>query len=98
MRRAIHICIQQLPIKPAITTQVVFTGDWSVPVKEAEATNSMVDQGIDVMTCHVDSPKVVIETAGRRGIYTGGYHANQIALAPKGYLTGAEWDWTSVSH
>ncbi len=83
-------------VKPAITTQVVFTGDWSVPVKEAEATNSMVDQGIDVITCHVDSPKVVIETAERRGIYTGGYHADQISLAPKGYLTGAEWDWTSV--
>lgn len=83
-------------IKPTITTQVVFTGDWSVPVKEAEATNSMVDQGIDVITCHVDSPKVVIETAERRGVYTGGYHADQISLAPKGYLTGAEWDWTSV--
>ena len=83
-------------IKPTITTQVVFTGDWSVPVKEAEATNSMVDQGIDVITCHVDSPKVVIETAERRGIYTGGYHADQSSLAPKGYLTGAEWDWTSV--
>ncbi|MCY7278620.1 MAG: BMP family ABC transporter substrate-binding protein [Phormidesmis sp. CAN_BIN44] len=83
-------------VKPTITTQVVFTGDWSVPVKEAEAANSMVDQGIDVITCHVDSPKVVIETAERRGIYTGGYHADQISLAPKGYLTGAEWDWTSV--
>ncbi len=83
-------------VKPTLTTQVVFTGDWSVPVKEAEATNSMVDQGIDVITCHVDSPKVVIETAERRGVYSSGYHADQISLAPKGYLTGAEWDWTSV--
>ncbi len=83
-------------VKPTITTQVVFTGDWSVPVKEAEATNSMVDQGVDVIMCHVDSPKVVIETAERRGIYTSGYHADQISLASKGYLTGAEWDWTSV--
>lgn len=83
-------------VKPTITTQVIFTGDWSLPVKEAEATNSMVDQGIDVITCHVDSPKVVIETAEKRGIYTSGYHANQIALAPKGYLTGAEWNWVTV--
>ncbi|PSF31310.1 BMP family ABC transporter substrate-binding protein [Aphanothece hegewaldii CCALA 016] len=83
-------------IKPDITTQVIFTGDWSVPVKEAEAANSMVDQGIDVLTCHVDSPKVIIETAEKRGIYSTGYHANQAALAPKGYLTGAEWDWTSI--
>ena len=83
-------------VKPTVTTQVIFTGDWALPVKEAEATNSMADQGIDVVTCHVDSPKVVMETAEKRGIFTCGYHANQAALAPKGYLTGSEWDWTSV--
>ncbi len=83
-------------VKPTITTQVIFTGDWSLPVKEAEATNSMADQSIDVVTCHVDSPKVVISTAEKRGIFTCGYHADQASLAPKGYLTGAEWDWTSV--
>lgn len=83
-------------VKPEITTQVIFTGDWAMPVKEAEATNSMADQGIDVVTCHVDSPKVVIETAEKRGIFSSGYHANQGSLAPKGYLTGAEWDWSSI--
>ncbi len=83
-------------VKPEITTQVIFTGDWALPVKEAEATNSMADQGIDVITCHVDSPKVVIETAEKRGIFSTGYHANQSPLAPKGYLTGAEWDWASI--
>lgn len=83
-------------VKPSITTQVVFTGDWSLPVKEAEAANSMADQGVDVLTSHVDSPKVIMETAEKRGIFSSGYHANQAKLAPKGYLTGAEWDWTSV--
>lgn len=83
-------------IKPTITTQVVFTGDWSLPVKEAEAANSMADQGIDVITCHVDSPKVVIETAEKRGVFCTGYHTNQAKLAPKGYLTGAEWDWSKI--
>lgn len=83
-------------VNPAITTQVIFTGDWAEPVKEAEATNSLANQGIDVVTCHVDSPKVVMETAERRGIFCSGYHANQSALAPNGYLTGAEWDWSSV--
>lgn len=83
-------------VNPAATTQVIFTGDWALPVKEAEATNSMADQGIDVITCHVDSPKVVMETAEKRGIFSSGYHANQGPLAPKGYLTGAEWDWSSI--
>ncbi len=83
-------------VDPEIVTQLVFTGEWAEPVKEAEAVNSMADQGIDVITCHVDSPKVVMETAEKRGIYTSGYHANQSELAPEGYLTGAEWDWTSI--
>ena len=80
-------------VKPDITVSVIFTGDWSLPVKEAEATNSLIDQGIDVLTMHVDSPKVVVETAERRGAFTTGYHADQSKLAPKGYLTGAEWNW-----
>lgn len=83
-------------VNPKATTQVIFTGDWVLPVKEAEAVNSLADQGIDVVTCHVDSPKVVIETAEKRSIYSCGYHMNQSVLAPKGYLTGAEWNWEKV--
>src|SRR5262245_27623762 len=80
-------------VKPDITTTVIFTGDWAMPVKEAESANSLIDQGVDVMTMHVDSPKVVVETCERRGVYVCGYHANQGALAPRAYLTGAEWNW-----
>jgi simple sugar transport system substrate-binding protein len=80
-------------VDPKITTQLIVTGDWSLPVKEAEAAQSLIDQGVDVLTCHVDSPKVVVETSERRGISVCGYHANQATLAPKGYLTGAEWNW-----
>ncbi|HEY6562138.1 MAG TPA: BMP family ABC transporter substrate-binding protein [Polyangiaceae bacterium] len=83
-------------VNPKVTTSVVFTGNWSLPVKEAEAANSLVDQGVDVLTAHVDSPKVVIESAERRGVYSTGYHASQAKLAPKGYLTGAEWNWEKV--
>jgi basic membrane protein A len=83
-------------VDPSITTTVIFTGDWSMPVKEAEAANSLADQGMDVLTCHVDGPKVIMETAERRGIFACGYHVDQAKLAPKGYLTGAEWNWITV--
>jgi len=83
-------------VNPNLTLTVIFTGDWSLPVKEAEAANSLVDQGADVLTAHVDSPKVIMETAERRGVFATGYHANQATLAPKGYLTGAEWNWEVV--
>ena len=83
-------------VNPNATTQLIFTGDWSLPVKEAEATNSMVDQGIDVITMHVDSPKVVVQTAAQRGAMVCGYHTSQAKLAPEAYLTGAEWNWTDL--
>jgi simple sugar transport system substrate-binding protein len=76
--------------------QVIFTGDWALPVKEAEAANSLADQGVDVIGVHVDSPKVVIETAEKRGIFSSGFHTIQSALAPNGYLTGTAWDFPSV--
>ncbi len=80
-------------VDPKITTNVIFTGDWSMAVKEAESTNSLADQGCDVFTMHVDGPKVVVETAAKRGKMVCGYHASQAALAPQAYLTGAEWNW-----
>lgn len=83
-------------VDPTITCQVIFTGEWSMAVKEAEATNALADAGADVITCHVDGPKVVIETAAARGAYVCGYHANQSVLAPDKYLTGAEWNWAKV--
>jgi len=83
-------------IKPDIKMQVIFTGDWSLPVKEAEATNSLADQGVDVISVHVDSPKVVIETAEKRGIFSSGLHSDQSALAPKGYLTGTVYNWPTI--
>jgi basic membrane protein A and related proteins len=83
-------------VDPSITCQAIFTGEWSLAVKEAEATNALVDQGADVITCHVDSPKVVVQTAAGRGAFVCGYHANQSPLAPEKYLTGAEWAWGNV--
>src|SRR5207237_1293830 len=83
-------------VNPKATVQLIFTGDWAMPVKEAEAATSLVNQNVDVLTCHVDSPKVILETAERRGVYVCGYHANGSKLAPKGYLTGAEWNWSKV--
>ena len=83
-------------VDPKITTTVIFTGDWSMPVKEAEATNSLADQGVDVFTMHVDGPKVVVETAAKRGKMVCGYHASQAKLAPNAYLTGAEWNWITA--
>jgi simple sugar transport system substrate-binding protein len=76
--------------------RVVFTGDWVLPVREAEASSSLVDQGIDVLTGHTGSPRVIVQIAERRGVFATGYQFNQSMLAPHGFLTGAEWAWGVV--
>ncbi|MEP3046644.1 MAG: BMP family ABC transporter substrate-binding protein [Roseibium sp.] len=83
-------------VNPEATVQVIFTGEWSMPVREAEAANALVDAGCDVLTCHVDGPKVVIETAESRGIKCCGHNASQAPLAPNGFITGAEYKWETI--
>jgi simple sugar transport system substrate-binding protein len=76
--------------------RVVFTGDWVLPVREAEASSSLADQGVDVLSGHTGSPRVIVQIAERRGIFATGYQFNQSMLAPRGFLTGAEWAWGVV--
>jgi simple sugar transport system substrate-binding protein len=83
-------------VNPKATTKVVFTGDWVLPVREAEASSSLVDQGIDVLTGHTGSPRVIVQMAERRGVFGCGYQFNQSSMAPHGFLTGAEWAWGTV--
>src|SRR6195952_1393310 len=83
-------------VNPNATVNLVMTGDWSMPVREAEATVSLFGTGCDVIACHVDSPKVIVETAERLGAKSVGHNASQAALAPKGFITGAENKWETV--
>jgi len=81
---------------PNATVRVIFTGAWEDEIHDAQATNALVDAGCDVITCHMDAPRVVIETAERRGVKTCGHAFDQAPLAPKGYITGAEYRWTKM--
>jgi basic membrane protein A len=83
-------------VNPDAEVQVIFTGDWSLPVREAEAANALVDAGCDVLTCHVDGPKVVIETAEGRGVKAAVTMPRRRRLAPKGFITGAEYKWETI--
>jgi simple sugar transport system substrate-binding protein len=78
------------------TVRVVFTGEWEHAGRDAEAVNELVDSGCDVITCHLDSPRVAIETAEARGVKTCGHAFDQAKLAPKGYITGAEYRWIEM--
>lgn len=81
---------------PDATVRVIFTGEWEDAAHDAAATNALVDAGCDVIGCHLDAPRVVIETAEGRGVKTCGHAFDQAPLAPKGYITGADYSWTEM--
>jgi basic membrane protein A and related proteins len=83
-------------VNPNATVQLIVTGDWALPVREAEATNALIDAGCDVIATRVDSPKIVVEAAEARGIKTTGHATSQASLAPKGFITGAEMKWETI--
>lgn len=80
-------------VDPSITTTVVFTANWCAPATQAEAAKTLLSKGVDVLTQHQDCTKTIIETAEAAGAKSVGYHYDASSLAPKGWLTGSEWNW-----
>lgn len=83
-------------VNPDIETITVSTSSWCDPAAQREAANSLLTQGVDVLTQHQDCTKTVIDAAEAAGAYTVGYHADASELAPEGWLTGAVWDWAPL--
>jgi simple sugar transport system substrate-binding protein/basic membrane protein A len=80
-------------VNPKAKTYTVNTSSWCDPAAQAEATRSLLGQGVDVVTQHQDCTSTVIKTTEAAGKMTVGYHADASKLAPKGWVTGSEWDW-----
>jgi simple sugar transport system substrate-binding protein/basic membrane protein A len=83
-------------VNPKVKTYTVNTSSWCDPAAQAEATRSLLGQGVDVITQHQDCTSTVIKTTENAGKMTVGYHADASKLAPKGWIAGSEWDWGAL--
>jgi len=83
-------------VDPAIEVVTISTGSWCDPTVQAGAVESLIDEGVDVITQHQDCTKTIIEATEAAGAYTVGYHSDASELAPNGWLTGSEWDWAPL--
>jgi simple sugar transport system substrate-binding protein/basic membrane protein A len=83
-------------VNPAAETYVVNTSSWCDPAKQAEAAESLINQGVDVITQHQDCTSTITKAAESAGIKVVGYHADASELAPTAWLTGSEWDWPAL--
>jgi len=87
-------------VNPDVQTIVAYTFSWGDRAKEADTTNSLINQGVDVITMHVDSPSTIISTAESRGVYSIGYQnlaAQQFApeywISGTGFTLGDKLTW-----
>ena len=89
-----------LSVNPDVETTVSFTFSWGDSAKEADTTNALINQGVDVVTMHVDSPATVVGTAESRAVYSIGFqslHAQEFApeywISGTGYTLGGTLTW-----
>ncbi|WP_339516373.1 BMP family ABC transporter substrate-binding protein [Pseudomonas sp. RL_15y_Pfl2_60] len=77
---------------PGTEIKVVWVNSWFDPGKESDAANALIDQGVDVVFQHTDSP-APIQTAERRGVYAVGYASDMQHFGPKAVLTSIVNNW-----
>src|SRR5277367_6621878 len=90
VRAADSFALGARKVNPNVEVKLIVTGDFSLPVREAEATNVIADSGCDVVAFFVDNPKIILATAESRNLKSCGHNTSQAALAPKSFITSAE--------
>ncbi|ODN71118.1 BMP family ABC transporter substrate-binding protein [Methylobrevis pamukkalensis] len=79
-------------VNPDATVTAVFTGAWNDPVKERAAAEALIEQGIDVIGQHVDTPAVQV-VAQEKGIHSTGHHRDMTEFAPDATICSSVWVW-----
>jgi simple sugar transport system substrate-binding protein len=73
-------------VRPDAEVRVVWAHSWFDPAKEADAAKALIDQGVDIMTQHTDSP-APLQVAESRGILGFGQASDMKAYAPRAQLS-----------
>ena len=79
-------------VNPDATVKVVWVNTWYDPGKEADAAKALIDQGVDIITQHTDSP-APLQVAHDRGLYGFGQASDMVAFAPEAQLTSIIDNW-----
>jgi len=80
-------------VNPDIKIKIVWVNSWFDPGKEADAAKALLDQGVDVLTQHTDSP-APLQQAAARGKFAFGQASDMTQFAPNNILTSIIDNWT----
>jgi basic membrane protein A and related proteins len=79
-------------VNPNVKIKIVWVNSWFDPPKEADAAKVLLDQGVDVLTQHTDSPAPV-QAASARNVLSFGQASDMSRFAPNHVLTSIIDDW-----
>src|SRR5215212_1092763 len=79
-------------VNPNIKLKVVWANSWYDPAKEADAGKALLDQGVDMLAQHTDSP-APLQQAEARGKFGFGQASDMERFAPKAQLTAIIDNW-----
>jgi basic membrane protein A and related proteins len=80
-------------VNPAVKVKVVWANTWFDPAKEADAAKALLDQGVDIMSQHTDSP-APLQAAAERGFFGFGQASDMARFAEKHILTSIIDNWS----
>jgi len=79
-------------VNPDVEFKVVWVYTWFDPGKEADAANALIEQGVDVIMQHTDSP-AAMTIAEEKGIYAFGQATDMSSFGPNAQLTAILDEW-----
>ncbi|MAD43750.1 MAG: BMP family ABC transporter substrate-binding protein [Oceanospirillaceae bacterium] len=80
-------------VNPDVKIKIMWVSTWYDPVKESEAANALIDQGVDVLIQHTDSPAPLM-AAEKRGVKGIGQASDMSKFAPEAHMFSIRDDWS----
>ncbi len=79
-------------VNPDIKIKIIWAFTWYDPGKEADAANTLINQGADILVQHTDT-YAPCQAAEKAGILAFGQASNQEEFCPNAHLTAIEDIW-----
>ena len=79
-------------VNPDVEFKIIWVSTWFDPGKEADAANALIEQGVDVIMQHTDSP-AAMTIAEEKGIYAFGQASDMAQFGPNARLSSIIDDW-----
>lgn len=79
-------------VNPKATAKVVWINSWYDPVREREAAQALINQGVDTLYQNTDSPAIV-QLAESKGLVAFGQDSDMSRFGPRAHLSGNVLNW-----